>query len=68
MQVTTMENLQDSNTCSCGRSPTGLCVGFHSLSDKDWAEGKNQLVHNYLAGRSSFTEDITGSTGISPGG
>jgi len=23
--------------CGCGRSPTGLCVGLHKLSDADWA-------------------------------
>jgi len=24
--------------CSCGRSPTGRCVGWHKLSDKRWIE------------------------------
>ena len=23
--------------CGCGRSPTGLCVGLHKLSDEEWA-------------------------------
>ena len=23
--------------CGCRRSPTGLCVGLHKLSDADWA-------------------------------
>lgn len=23
--------------CGCGRSPTGYCVGFHNLSDNEWA-------------------------------
>lgn len=23
--------------CGCGRSPTGLCVGLHKLSDTEWA-------------------------------
>jgi len=22
--------------CSCGRSPTGNCVGWHALSDEDF--------------------------------
>ena len=22
--------------CGCGRSPTGLCVGLHALSDEEW--------------------------------
>jgi len=24
--------------CSCGRSPTGRCVGWHKLSDELWIE------------------------------
>lgn len=24
-------------TCGCGRSPTGYCVGLHSLTDEEWA-------------------------------
>lgn len=23
--------------CGCGRSPTGLCVGHHKLSETEWA-------------------------------
>lgn len=23
--------------CGCGRSPTGYCVGYHNLSDEEWA-------------------------------
>ena len=23
-------------TCGCGRSPTGDCIGWHSLSDEDF--------------------------------
>ena len=23
--------------CGCGRSPTGLCVGLHKLSETEWA-------------------------------
>ena len=23
--------------CGCGRSPSGLCVGLHALSDAEWA-------------------------------
>lgn len=24
--------------CGCGRSPTGLCVGLHKLSEDEWAK------------------------------
>ena len=34
--------------CGCGRSPTGFCMGFHSLSDQEWIEGRTQLVHRAL--------------------
>ena len=27
-------------TCSCGRSPTGLCVGWHGLTEEKYLEYK----------------------------
>ena len=36
------------NECGCGRSPTGKCIGWHSLSEEDYKkklaeyEAKNQ--------------------------
>ena len=27
-------------SCSCGRSPTGKCVGWHDLTEKQYAEKK----------------------------
>ena len=24
------------NGCGCGRSPTGKCIGWHSLSEEDY--------------------------------
>ena len=29
--------------CGCGRSPTGKCVGWHSLTDEQY----QQELHNY---------------------
>ena len=26
------------NKCSCGRSPTGICVGWHALSEEKYIE------------------------------
>ena len=28
--------------CSCGRSPTGLCVGWHALTKEDYEKKKKQ--------------------------
>lgn len=45
--------------CGCGRSPTGLCVGFHALDEQEWIEGKTQLIHNVLAGHANFLESLS---------
>lgn len=29
-------------TCGCGRSPTGNCVGWHSLSEEQYQKKKEQ--------------------------
>ncbi len=34
--------MSDENTCGCGRSPTGKCVGWHSLTEDQYAEKKAQ--------------------------
>jgi hypothetical protein len=26
--------------CGCGRSPTGSCIGWHALSEKDYEKKK----------------------------
>jgi hypothetical protein len=31
-----MSEQAQENTCGCGRSPTGQCCGWHSLSDEDF--------------------------------
>jgi hypothetical protein len=37
--------------CSCGRSPTGICVGWHSLNNEDFkVELKNWVSTNFLNG------------------
>lgn len=33
--------------CGCGRSPTGRCIGLHSLSEEQWAQW--QLSNSGLA-------------------
>ena len=26
------------NSCGCGRSPTGKCIGWHNLSEEEYKE------------------------------
>mgnify|MGYP001166865445 CR=1 FL=1 len=28
--------MSNKNECGCGRSPTGLCIGWHSLSEEEY--------------------------------
>ena len=28
------------NNCSCGRSPTGKCIGWHALSEEEYQKKK----------------------------
>ena len=30
--------MSETNTCGCGRSPTGKCVGWHNLNEEQYAE------------------------------
>ncbi len=32
--------MSEANTCGCGRSPTGKCVGWHNLTEVQYAEKK----------------------------
>ena len=32
----------DKPKCGCGRSPTGYCVGWHSLSEEDYLKKKGE--------------------------
>ena len=39
--------MSEDRNCGCGRSPTGLCIGWHSLEDeykKLWKNGKNGKI------------------------
>ena len=29
-------------TCGCGRSPTGLCIGWHNLTEEGYIENKKK--------------------------
>ena len=32
----------ETNTCGCGSTPTGKCVGWHNLTEEQHAEKKAQ--------------------------
>jgi len=33
-------NVKRMSACGCGRSPTGLCVGWHKLTEEEYKEKK----------------------------
>ena len=45
IQVRLQENESEIGKCGCGRSPTGKCIGWHSLSESEF----QAKLHNYLA-------------------
>lgn len=40
MQVRVKENVEEFGKCGCGRSPTGKCIGWHGLTEEQFAERK----------------------------
>ena len=51
MQVRVTENPEEFGKCGCGRSPTGKCIGLHTLDEQSWIEGKTQILANIALGR-----------------
>ena len=37
MQIKATENTEGFAACGCGRSPSGVCNGYHALTDEQWA-------------------------------
>jgi|TARA_B110000238_G_C16038966_1_gene400999 hypothetical protein len=35
--------------CGCGRSPTGKCIGWHALSEKEYQEKLKKYKEKELA-------------------
>ena len=48
--------------CGCGRSPTGKCIGWHKLSEEEYAEALKKYKAKELDGGPwhSLTNPITG--------
>jgi hypothetical protein len=40
MQVRVKEDANEFGKCGCGRSPTGKCIGWHGLTEEEFAERK----------------------------
>ena len=40
VQVRVKENTDEIGKCGCGRSPTGKCIGWHGLSEDEFAQRK----------------------------
>jgi hypothetical protein len=36
MQIRATENTEEFGACGCGRSPTGKCIGWHSLTEEQY--------------------------------
>ncbi len=34
------ENVDEVGKCGCGRSPTGKCIGWHGLTEEEFAQRK----------------------------
>ena len=43
MQIRATENLEDFAACGCGRSPSGVCCGYHALTEEQWAQKQAEL-------------------------
>ena len=60
MQVR-VDQLKDGGVpCGCGRNPGGKCMGWHALSEDDWAGQKIQLQHNLRSNYNEKTYKIVG--------
>jgi hypothetical protein len=58
MQVRATENSEEFGKCGCGRSPTGKCIGLHSLSEDEWLAGKHQILANIAMGRGKLGFEV----------
>ena len=42
MQIRVKENPEEFGKCGCGRSPTGKCIGWHGLTEDEYADRKEK--------------------------
>jgi hypothetical protein len=62
MQIRVTEDDKEFGKCGCGRSPTGKCIGLHSLSEDEWTGGKHQILANIAMGRGHLGFEPTEGT------
>lgn len=43
MQVRATKNTEDFGACGCGRSPSGICCGYHALTEEQWSAKLQEL-------------------------
>lgn len=46
MQVRVKENNEEFGACGCGRSPTGKCIGWHGLTEKQYQTALEEYEKN----------------------
>lgn len=46
MQIRATDNTEGFAACGCGRSPSGVCNGYHSLTDEQWATKLAEIADN----------------------
>ena len=37
--------MNPNHTCTCGRSPTEKCIGWHNLTEEEYKKKKNGYMH-----------------------
>ena len=60
MQVRVKENACEIGKCGCGRSPTGMCIGWHGLSESQF---QSQLAE-YMAEEQNKEDEFNNGAGI----
>ena len=43
LQIRATENTEGFAACGCGRSPSGVCNGYHALTDEQWSAKLQEL-------------------------
>ena len=46
--------MSEANSCGCGRSPTGKCIGWHNMTEEQYAEKKAQYEVKQALKRASY--------------
>jgi hypothetical protein len=58
MQVRVKEDANEFGKCGCGRSPTGKCIGWHGMTENEYAHAKMLWLEEELR-RDAELEEYT---------